>query len=841
MSRLSGNGLSFSNEDLVLRVGPPAVAWGNRIDRYEAFIDALCGDREYQKEAIRTAITYLLGGRVTSLRQLARLNFDENPVLVERYSNWDQMQSRLQLPDVLSASLDLSTGSGKSFVMYGIAAIMLSEGVVDNVLALCPSTTIEAGLLSKFTELAARTELRDLLPVDAVIASPEVIRASESIVRGSLCVENYHAVLEHVGSSIKDSLWGKGSRTLVLNDEVHHVATEADERRRWKDFLGDQAYGFRYMIGLSGTCYVGDEYFADVIFRYSLRQAMEEQYVKMVDYVTEMPETHGPDDKWQLIRSNHERQREYLATHGLVPLTIVVTQTIARCKDVAERLEAFLVEQERVTPEDAKSRVLCVYNGAPDVKKLPTVDDSISRVEWIVAVSMLNEGWDVKRVFQIVPHEERAFNSKLLISQVLGRGLRIPDKWKGEQPSVIVFNHDSWSTRIAHLVDEVMEMENRLSASVLPDSPYHFDLHQIDYTREQTSIKKEAEKPFKLFEKGFVDLASDEVEQEVAIEMAHATTGERFTVYGRIKNPSYTARQIARAMYDRLEEAYDPEDPNPSSHYRYTDEWTQEKLESVVKESLRLRGMNVATERMRQKFLQALGTLSRGSSEYARYTPKPNDIYTVSTRERPPDSVSESDLHRDKTFYYTDSTRDHLDPRQWPCFDEVTEEESTFSNLRVQAAAFKTPLNATIADAGPEKQFFKQLRMAENQPFINAWIKNHAMSFYRIDYYWKKGEHPKSGKFSPDFFIKSEDCVLVIEIKDNDEIEAPSTENFKKYEYAKTHFDRINSHLEAAGDAMRYHFHFVTPRDFNTFFQRLRQSGIDQFQSDLDVTLATKA
>ena len=46
-------------------------------------------------------------------------------------------------------------------------------------------------------------------------------------------------------------------------------------------------------------------------------------------------------------------------------------------------------------------------------------------------VSMLTEGWDVQNVFQIVPHEERAFNSKLLIAQVLGRGLRVPDAYKG--------------------------------------------------------------------------------------------------------------------------------------------------------------------------------------------------------------------------------------------------------------------------------------------------------------------------------------------------------------------------------------------------------------------------
>jgi type III restriction enzyme len=45
---------------------------------------------------------------------------------------------------------------------------------------------------------------------------------------------------------------------------------------------------------------------------------------------------------------------------------------------------------------------------------------------------------DVKNVFQIVPHEERAFNSKLLIAQALGRDLRRPDGWKGEEPVVTV-------------------------------------------------------------------------------------------------------------------------------------------------------------------------------------------------------------------------------------------------------------------------------------------------------------------------------------------------------------------------------------------------------------------
>lgn len=257
----------FRNEDLLLKVSPSVdrARWDE--SRYDAFIDELCGSRDYQKEAIRTALRYLLGGEYRDLRDLAKKNFDSNPVLAERYGSWDGMQRHLQLPDHLTASLDLATGAGKSFVIYGIAAILLAEGVVDRVLVLCPSTTIEAGLLDKFRALAANNDLRDLLPEHAKITAPSITNASQSIVEESICVENYHAILETTGSSIRDSLQGKGARVAVLNDEAHHVANEsAAKTKKWKEFLADSSYGFRLILGVSGTCYVANDYFADVIY-----------------------------------------------------------------------------------------------------------------------------------------------------------------------------------------------------------------------------------------------------------------------------------------------------------------------------------------------------------------------------------------------------------------------------------------------------------------------------------------------------------------------------------------------------------------------------------------------
>jgi type III restriction enzyme len=832
----------FRNEDLVLKVSRAVDRERWDESRYEAYIDELCGDREYQKDAIRTALRYLLGGEYANLRDLAKASYEDNPVMEQRYGSWDAMQRHLQLPDHLSASLDLATGTGKSYVLYGIAAILLAEGVVDRVLVLCPSTTIEYGLLEKFRELATNADLRDLLPAGAHAPSPAIINANETIIPESICVENYHAILEHVTSSIRHSLRGIGGRVAVLNDEAHHIANEpAGQAKKWKDFLLDPEFGFRYVLGVSGTCYIGNEYFADVIYRYSLGQAMEERYVKKVEYVADMPQTGGDvtEEKWQLIRNRHEEAKRKLRKRNILPLTIIVTQKITQCKDVADELKAFLIETESITPETVDERVLIVYNGAPDLRRLPYVDNAGNKVEWIVSVSMLTEGWDVKRVFQIVPHEERAFNSKLLISQVLGRGLRIPKGWDGPQPEVTVFNHDAWVGRIRHLVNEILEQEKRLSVQVLEESPYNFDLHNIDYTLKEASVKKPMEGEYQLFKKGYMEIAADVATEDVSVEYERALTNERYSWQTKIRHKTYTPREVAVEMYRRLEEAQDPEDPDPEMRTAYTDKFPVERLEKIVRKSLERRSMTVATDAIKQNFLKALGTLRRKSSENVRYTPIPNRFYTISTKSRQADSASAVELRNNKTLFFTDQSRDSIKEDQLEFYDEVTEQGTNFRGFEVRNRHdFKTPLSAVIADHEPERRFIKELIGGANVPCYDAWIKSTNIRFYEIEYSWKKGEHPKRGKFSPDFFIKAGDLILVVEIKGNEELHEPSEENRKKNEYAIEHFERVNRHLEEEDSPIRYKFNFLTPISFTKYFQYLRDGQIMSYTSELDIKLA---
>lgn len=844
-----GDRRTFRNEDLVLKVSAdvdPKI-WNE--SKYESFIDELCGTREYQKEAIRSTLRFLLGRRYPDLRALARENFERNPELEQRYGSWAGMERHLQLPDKLACSIDLATGTGKSYVLYGIASILLSEGVVDRALVLCPSNTIEAGLLAKFRELASNADLRDQLPESARVRAAKVINASESIVNGSICVENYHAILKTVRSSIRDSLKGKGARVVVLNDETHHVANESGTAaKRWKEFLLNSDYGFRFIVGASGTCYVGDEYFADVVSRYSLRQAIEERFVKKVEYVAEMPATDNPEEKWQLIYNRHQDWKKRLKRRALRPLTIIVTRAIADCKRVAEELQGFLEEWEEITPEQAMTKVLPVTSGRehqPNVARLKQVDNPASKVEWIVSVSMLSEGWDVKNVFQIVPHEERAFNSKLLIAQVLGRGLRVRDDWRGEQPIVTVFNHDAWSGRIRHLVNEILEIERRLTSEVIPDSPYHFNLHNLRYDRNPDTSEYAKKGDYRLLKQGFVDLPTQVEAEDVTVELERAVSGEHVKFKSRIEHKTFSVEEVAERMFQALE-AIDRENAESSDakeHTNYIKKFSLETCEAIIRESLKRAKIKNGriTDDNRQKFLQALGTLRRKTAKRVVYKLSPKALVTQNTRERQAESCSAAELRRGtKTVFYAPGCEGTLADEQKEFFREVADPDGDFANGRVpidNASHFKTPVNLAIADATPERKFLRELTNSNTVATVDAWLKNAQVGFYSLEYAWKKGNRPKRGEFSPDFFIKQGEWMFVVEIKDDGEIADPSTENIKKHQYAGQHFSRLKQWLKKDGVRTRYQFNMLTPKDYNKFFTKLRAGDLQDFRSELDIAI----
>ena len=126
--------MEYKESDLVLEVSQnvnPAV-WDEGF--FQNFFDLLFGSRNYQKEATEIALRFLNSGEYQNITALAKENFGKNDVIKARWNNnFSAMKADLELSDKLSATLDLATGTGKSYVMFGLALVMLATKKVNRV------------------------------------------------------------------------------------------------------------------------------------------------------------------------------------------------------------------------------------------------------------------------------------------------------------------------------------------------------------------------------------------------------------------------------------------------------------------------------------------------------------------------------------------------------------------------------------------------------------------------------------------------------------------------------------------------------------------------------------
>ena len=180
----------------------------------------------------------------------------------------------------------------------------------------------------------------------------------------------------------------------------------------------------------------------------------------------------------------------------------------------------------------------------------------------------------------------------------------------------------------------------------------------------------------------------------------------------------------------------------------------------------------------------------------------------------------------------------------------------------VNTSKLKSPQNIILVSHSPEKEFVFQL--IDNSNFIDSWVKSPDKNFYSIDYeYWKGGKGRVKRSFNPDFFIKIdldeyvstletegiekhleelkklqdegiETLIKVVEIKSDDERDEATP---AKEEYAKAHFERLNSKLSTLNladiesqyraDARQYYtFDLLTPNQFLGWIADLKKGKI---------------
>jgi len=357
----------------------------------------------------------------------------------------------------------LATGVGKTRLMGAFIAYLYLTGKSRNFFVLAPNKTIYDKLIGDFSPESPKYVFRGI--AEFVENQPSIITVenyksgigirleggrSSTLFGGDIHVNIFNidiinkeegprgkpqmkALQETIGESYYSYL-SKLDDLVLLMDEAH----------RYRASAGAKAInGLNPILGLELTATpktVGSNSvdFCNVIYRYSLGEAMADGFVKEPAVATRKDfDPHSvSSEKLEQIKledavhyHDHvsvelDRYHRVTGKPKIHPLILVVAQET----DHAGRLRSY-IESEEFFKGRFKGRVIEVHSALrgdenEDAMKRLVELERDNSTDIVIHVNKLKEGWDVTNLYTIVPL--RASASEILTEQTLGRGLRLP-------------------------------------------------------------------------------------------------------------------------------------------------------------------------------------------------------------------------------------------------------------------------------------------------------------------------------------------------------------------------------------------------------------------------------
>ena len=871
----------------------------------EDYVLTLTGERDYQYNAIKEILVYLWGGGYADTTELAKENYTRKSAIRQRFHSEEHFLHMLPLPDRLSGVCHMATGTGKSFVMIAVAHLSLLLGKIQRVLVLGPSSTvIEQGLRDKFKEYlygAKGAELQAKLPEHLQRKVVRLLNCNDFVEDSSIVIENINAIYTRESNSIGDWFEHNKGEVLVLSDEVHHAYShltfggetvgydfkgnnvgktgDARNERLWMKFIREEKAITRH-IGFTGTPYNDDDYFPDVICNYSIKDAIDKKVIKKINPIlrTESDEGDGEltrSQRFEQIIETHRDNSEryaYKDRHGqrrVKPITIFIHQRQKEAQVNADEFAKILADTmkgelptdtPRSTLESlARDKIITVTtdrNESEYKQKLDQIEETNPKhvggnVEFIFAVNKLSEGWDVDNVFQIVPATQRVFNSKLLISQVLGRGLRMPRQvpsieFQNRYPTVTITNHEKFATHIRELLDEVTECELRLDSHVISDPDqkrckHNFNLFNLEYVPSQRLEDRTAEE---LEVTGKRELKLTPSADKLGLKVTYLQGSKRF----ELSKDFFTVDQIVLDIERRFKNTvFESKQFDFGGGLILDDIPGAKEIEQKIRTAMQMapiEGDLLSRENRQQIDLYFYQFLPRGKKKVVREN-KLGRVFGIPTLNMQHTSARAGGLDHDTTAFVSEDFENELSPENLFVLQELTKgsqqmeldagwlssqegynseyirQITQFRNLyAVNTSLFRTPQCLVITRYEPERQFV--FRLVEHSRLITSWVKSPDSAFYSLDYeYWKAGKDRVRRSFNPDFFIRiniaeyllhlptdpkdlgvqrlrklqdsgTEDLIMVVEIKHDDD---NSEQTKAKGEYGEQHIQSLNTRL----------------------------------------------
>jgi len=363
-------------------------------------------------------------------------------------------------------AFNMATGSGKTMVMTMAIAWMYLNNYSRTFLMICPNTIVLDRLALAFENLAIFRQFPIVPPEywandkvhDFNFKNVQVVKQSEGSTEfgtGVIFLTNIQQLYDKEtargrnvlqlrldNAQIGEFVNPLVNRVLryenvtVINDEAHHSA--APEWSRIIQYVYDKARGFHLQLDFSATnrYYSNGSPFEHIVYEYGLKQAIDDGIVKDIEIQTYA----GMQEKVTLWTT--ERQQQFLVEEGLEKLEELkrvyadtpakpVLFILASTTDEADEIGKAIIENpnnpytsEQVLVIHTNMRTGEILKGDLETARRVAreIDEPGNKIEIIASVLMLQEGWDVKSVYCIVPL--RAAGSQIMVEQIVGRGLR---------------------------------------------------------------------------------------------------------------------------------------------------------------------------------------------------------------------------------------------------------------------------------------------------------------------------------------------------------------------------------------------------------------------------------
>ncbi len=404
--------------------------------------------------------------------------------------------------DFPSLCFAIATGVGKTRLMGAfISYLYLSEGI-RHFFVLAPNLTIYNKLIADFTPNTPKYVFQGI--ADFAVNPPEIITGdnyeSGRGIRGTDLFgdpDSIHINIFNISKINSEVRGGKSPRIKRLSEYIGQsyfdylaglddLVMLMDESHRYRASAGVRAINeLNPILGLELTATPQVERgqrsdpFKNVIYSYPLSCAMTDGYVKepavatrenfdAANYTEEGLEKVKLEDGVRIHEST-KVDLEVYARNNEQPIVKPFMLIVAQDTTHADALQK-VIEDETFFEGRYKGKVITVHSNVRGEEKdevvaqLLSVEDPANPVEIVIHVNMLKEGWDVTNLYTIVPL--RAANSRTLVEQSIGRGLRLPYGKRVGVPAVdrlTIVSHD----RFQEIIDHANDPDSIIRAGVI--------------------------------------------------------------------------------------------------------------------------------------------------------------------------------------------------------------------------------------------------------------------------------------------------------------------------------------------------------------------------------------